>query len=110
MRIDLNIRGLKRSEKIRRAVDRRLRFALGRFSSKLRSVRTDVGDLNGPRGGVDKYCHIAVRTERGQELRVRAVEDSLERALDRAADRISRVVARHLALARSFDRRSVVEL
>lgn len=107
MRVELNIRGLSGTEKIRRTVDRRLRFALGRFASRLSDVKTEIGDLNGPRGGVDKYCRIAVRTERGQELRARAIEESIDGAVDRAAERIARLVARHFSLQRSFRRESV---
>lgn len=107
MRFELNIRGLSESSPIDETVGRRLRFALGRFSSRLRDVRADVGDLNGPRGGVDKYCLISVRTEKGHQLRARAVEENLHGAIDRAADRISRIVSRHFNLQRSFDRDSV---
>jgi len=109
MRVELILRGLDVAprERIRETVDRRLRFALGRYSARLSDVRTEIGDLNGPRGGVDKYCHISVRTERGHELRARAVEDNVHGALDRAADRIARLVSRHFARRSSFDRESV---
>jgi putative sigma-54 modulation protein len=107
MRLELNIRGLSGTNRLDEAIDRRLRFALGRFSSRLRDVRADVGDLNGPRGGVDKYCLISVRTEEGHQLRARAVEQNVSGAIDRAADRISRIVSRHFHLRRSFSRESL---
>lgn len=107
MRVELSIRGLSSTDRIRRIVDRRLRFALGRFSSRLSDVKTEIGDLNGPRGGVDKYCRISVRTERGQELRARAIEETVEGAIDRATERVARLVSRHFTLQRSFSRESV---
>ena len=35
---------------------RRLEFALGRFSARVRSLTVRLADLNAPRGGVDKHC------------------------------------------------------
>ena len=39
----------------------RLRFALGRFADRVRSLTVRLSDINGPRGGRDKRCTIAVR-------------------------------------------------
>lgn len=107
MRVEVNLRGIARGDGVRRRADRKLRFALGRFSSRLEGVHTEVGDVNGPRGGVDKYCRITVRTDRGQELRARAIDENVDGAIDRAAERIARLVARHFTLQRSFGRESV---
>lgn len=87
----------------------RLEFALGRFAGRVRSVSVSLTDLNGPRGGIDKKCLIAVRLERPP--RVIVVEDVDADAavvVSRAAERTARAVARAVdstgdwrALARS---------
>ena len=41
-------------------VERRFRFALSRFGQKIRLVAVQLGDLNGPRGGLDKQCRVTV--------------------------------------------------
>jgi hypothetical protein len=85
---------------------RRLEFALGRFGGRIRSVTVRLGDVNGPRGGVDKRCLVTIRLDASKRLVV--IEDAdadAVVAIDRAADRASRAVARVLQTV--ADRRSV---
>lgn len=85
---------------------RRLEFALGRFGGRIRSVTVRLGDVNGPRGGVDKTCVVKIRLDASKRLVV--IEDAdadATLAIDRAADRASRTVAR--ALHTAADRRFV---
>jgi hypothetical protein len=72
---------------------RRLEFALGRFGARVRSLTVRLADLNGPRGGLDKHCLVALTSPR----RLIVIEDTdaeAEVAIGRAADRAARVVAR----------------
>jgi len=74
---------------------RRLEFALGRFGARVRSLTVRLADLNGPRGGLDKHCLVAIRLTSPRRLIV--VEDTdaeAEVAIGRAADRAARTVAR----------------
>ena len=76
---------------------RRLEFALGRFSARVRSVTVRVADLNGPRGGVDKHCLVAIRlTSPARLIVIEDTDAEAEIAIGRAADRAARVVARAL--------------
>jgi putative sigma-54 modulation protein len=73
----------------------RLAFALGRFAGRVRSVSVSLTDLNGPRGGLDKKCLIAVRLEKPSGVVVVEEVDTDEAvAVSRAAERASRAVAR----------------
>ncbi|TDP62082.1 ribosome hibernation-promoting factor, HPF/YfiA family [Roseateles toxinivorans] len=77
-------------------VRRRLRFVLTRHSDRIQRVAVRVGDENGPRGGVDKYCRVQVHL---RDARVAMVEDvgvDMYAAIDRAAERVGRVVVKHL--------------
>ena len=74
---------------------RRFAFALGRFGDRVRSLTVHLADLNGPRGGVDKHCLVAIRLTSPRRLIV--IEDTDAKAtvaIGRAADRGARVVAR----------------
>lgn len=82
-------------------VDRRLHFALSRFSSRIARVSVFLEDVNGPRGGVDKACRIVVRLRRGADV-VASVEDvEWVAAIDRATTRVGHSVAREVARMRT---------
>ncbi len=82
-------------------IERRLRFALSRFADCIDRVTVRLADLNGPRGGVDKQCRIAVKLRPGGEVVIEDTATGLETAIDRGADRAQRAVARALARRRA---------
>ena len=81
-------------------VRERFEFALGRFAGRVRSITVRLGDLNGPRGGVDKTCAVTVQLDRPR--RVVVVEDvdaDPMVAAGRVAARVSRSVSRAIDAA-----------
>lgn len=81
-------------------VHRRLEFALGRFSGRVRSLTVRLKDLNGPRGGPDKHCQIAVRLDYPRRvILIEDVDETPEVAVSRAAERASRAVSRAIQAA-----------
>ncbi|MEY4094729.1 MAG: hypothetical protein RLZZ53_1928 [Acidobacteriota bacterium] len=82
-------------EAIAERARRRVRFALDRFGNRVRSVRVRITDINGPRGGVDKQCIVAVRLQHPTRLMlIEHMAADFGEAVDRAADRAGRSVAR----------------
>ena len=55
-----------------------------------------LGDLNGPRGGLDKQCRVTVTLSPSGRVMVEATDANLHSAIDRAADRLERSVTREL--------------
>lgn len=91
-------------------VTQRLYFALGRFAPQVERVTARLGDMNGPRGGMDKRCRIEVKL-RGLETVVReARADDLEEAASRAAESVERGVARTVERRRHKRRRPGVSM
>lgn len=107
MNVRLRLRGLDTAGLTRRIVERKLRFALGRFGARIKEVHAEVSDVNADRGGIDKHCRITARIERGGALMSEAVDTMVETAVDRAADRLARSIARHLGRQREFPRASI---
>ncbi len=59
-------------------------------------VVVQLGDVNGPRGGVDKRCEIKVVLSGLPSVVVTERHQSLQAAMDGAIDRITRTVRRAL--------------
>jgi len=79
---------------------RRIEFALGRFAGRVRSLSVRLTDLNGPRGGLDKKCLIAVRLTRPRRVIViEDVDSDPAVVVSRAAERVSRAVSRAIQTA-----------
>ena len=92
----------------REVIERRLLYALGRFSSHVQSALVRLEDVNGPRGGLDQRCAIHVRLRRGGKLVVDVHDIEQECAVSRAADRIARRVRDWLSARRDQQRRPVM--
>jgi hypothetical protein len=70
---------------------------------RVRSLHVSLKDLNGPRGGLDKHCRIAIRLERpGRLIVIEDVDAEPEAAISRAAERASRAVTRAIDAASSW--------
>lgn len=93
---ELKDRGVSRPKDLPDHIERRLRFALSRFGSRIQKVVVFLQDSNGPRGGIDKICRVLVKT-RGVGVVVASVSDSQWfAAVDRVTNRIGHSVSRHL--------------
>ncbi len=96
MIVDLRAQGFTLTPALAVHVRRRLGFVLTRHSAHIQRVAVRLGDENGPRGGVDKYCRIQVNLLDAPFAIVEDVGADLYAAIDRAADRVGRVVVKHL--------------
>jgi putative sigma-54 modulation protein len=94
MRVDVRSRDIEVTAALREHVERRVRFALGRFDGQVQRVTARLVDDNGPRGGADKRCRLDVRVRAAGPVIVDDRDPDLYAAIDRAADRIGRAVAR----------------
>ena len=96
MHIGIQTRGFKITMSLQNYCDRRLRFALGATSGKVRNVLVRLTDQNGPRGGVDKRCAIRAVLHDVPEVVIVQDDSDLYAAIDRAADRAARTISRRL--------------
>jgi putative sigma-54 modulation protein len=96
--MQLEMRGVNYNlnDVLRDYIERRLRFALGRFAARIHRLRVRLTDVNGPRGGLDKRCRIAVAlVPRGVVIVEGSGDDPFALIAD-AAKRAGRVVRRGL--------------
>ena len=100
MNFDIQSLGFPITAALSDNTSRRLRFGLTRYSDRIQRVVVRLGDKNGLRGGVDKFCRIQVYLI---DAPVAVVEDiglDMYAVIDRAADRVGRVVVKHLDRSR----------
>jgi hypothetical protein len=97
MKVRLRGQGTQVSSALRAHAERCLEFALRRFGNRIDRVSVWLEDVNGPRGGVDKRCRIAVRLRpTGSAFVAKAASDAYV-AIGRAAGRAGWAVSRRIA-------------
>lgn len=96
MQIDIQARNFPLTDALRNHTKRRLGFALSARDDHIQRVIVRLSDINGPRGGADKCCHIQVAIAHLPDVVIEDTEADLYAAIDRAADRAGRTVGRRL--------------
>lgn len=76
----------------------RVRFALRRLSALVPRAKVQFSDVNGPRGGVDKYCKVEITTDTAGKVVIASLASDWRTALERSLRRAL------LALKRSLQR------
>jgi len=98
MNLRILTRRLTLTDEAKDRIERRVYFALGRFSDRIRSVELTLEDENGPRGGIDKCCQILVKIRGAKDVVVEGRGEDVRSLVDRTADRAGRAIARKLDL------------
>jgi putative sigma-54 modulation protein len=96
MQFEIHGKDLPISGSLRRHIERRFCFALERFARRIKRVRVSVGDVNGPRGGVDKRCQVALVLMPSRTIVIEDWDADIYVAVDRVADKAGRHVGRRL--------------
>lgn len=96
MVIEILNRNLKLDAETEEWIERRLHFALSRFSNRIRKVTVSLTDLNGPKGGIDKDCTLRVLLKPMGEVVVDDVDETVEGVVAILADRVARVITRRI--------------
>jgi len=97
----LKDKGVRRPHDLPQHIERRLLFALSRFSGRIQKVLVFLEDTNGPRGGVDKVCRILVKTRGMGATLASATHSDWTTCVDQATGSIGHALARHIARHRT---------
>ncbi len=85
------------TDELREYAERRLHFALDRFPN-VRRVAMRLDDLNGPKGGKDKFCRIVAKLGFASVV-VEEVQMDWCVAISRGTHRLAQTIARELGRA-----------
>ena len=94
MHIDIQTRGFSLTEALLSYTQGKLLFAMSYCSDHVNRVVIRLYDINGPRGGADKRCHVQVVLPGIPDVVIEDTEVDLYAAIDRAIDRARRTVVR----------------
>lgn len=100
MQMDIQCRGFALTEGLRDYAKKRLACSLSHGEAHVGRVIVRLSDINGPRGGEDKRCHLELRLKGLPEVVIEDIQADLYLAIDRAADRAGRTLARQLERSR----------
>ena len=105
MQVEVRIQGTDLADAVRTYAVRRIRFALGRFGSRVGRIVIRISDVNGTRGGVDQCCHISAELLPSGKVVLEQVDADLFAAIDRAAERVGQAVRREIQRKREMQTR-----
>jgi putative sigma-54 modulation protein len=101
MKIEVRFRGMASSDALRDYIARRIHFQLSRFNGEVGSVVVRIGDINGPKGGADKHCHVTVRGRALGSVTIKELSADAYSAVDAAIERAAHAAGRELERGRS---------
>lgn len=79
---------------LRHLAETRLQFVLRRLRRQVPRATLSLSDVNGPRGGVDKRCRVALQTDGQGQVVITALSHDWRSAIDLALARAARVLLR----------------
>ena len=97
MELELRSKGIEMTAGLRAFTEKKLHFALGRFSHRVQRVRVTWTDINGPKGGEDIRCHVQVSLGRTGAASITETRGDAFAAVSRAFKRTSQHLSRRLA-------------
>lgn len=97
MLIDIQSRNFSLTDALRSHAERRLRFTLACCDDQIQRIVMRLSDINGPRGGSDKRCHLQLVLSGLPDVVIEDTEADLYVAIDRATDRAGRTLIRKIS-------------
>jgi len=106
MQINIQARNFQLTGALREHIIRRLGFSMSFRDEHIQRIKVQLSDINGPRGGIDKCCHIQIVLSNLPDVVIKDTEADLYAAIDRATGRAGRTVERRLVRRRIKGRSS----
>ncbi len=102
MDLDVRIHNSDLGVAVRNYAARRIRFAMGRFASRIARIVMRISDVNGVRGGLDQSCRIAAEFVPSGRVVIEQVDADLFTAIDRACERAGQAAKRRIERTRGI--------
>ena len=103
--IDIQARNFTLTDAIENHTQKKLETMLHHYGDRILKVIVHLSDDNGPKGGIDKHCHIHVEMKKLPTVIIEDSEENLYAAIDLAAHRAERAVRKTLEKAQTKARK-----
>lgn len=102
MQVDIQARSFALTKSLKSYVEKKLKSTLSSYekSRHLKRVVIRLSDINGPRGGEDKLCHIQVMLAGAPDVIIKSTKQDMYTAIDKAIHRVGNTVVRRLGRQR----------
>lgn len=97
MKIDIHCNGFELTNSLSEFVKKRLDYQLRHGETHIKRLIVRLSDINGPKGGRDKRCHLELNLDDFQDVVIEDTQAELYAAISRASERAGRTLARRLA-------------
>jgi ribosomal subunit interface protein len=97
MHVEIKSQGFEMTPALRNYTLQRLQSSLGRIRDRARHVSVHLSDENGPRGGVDKRCLVAIHIAGGAPVVIEDTREDMYNAIDRVSKRAMNSLMRRLS-------------
>ncbi|MBF0263733.1 MAG: HPF/RaiA family ribosome-associated protein [Gammaproteobacteria bacterium] len=104
MKINISTRKFTLTEALSSYAKKRINFALANKSEHIHRINMRLSDINGPKGGSDKRCHLLISLNGLPDVVIEDVQTDIYTAIDFACDRASRTVVRKIGRKQSHKR------
>ena len=83
---------------------RRVRFVMRRLTWPIPRAKVRLSDVNGPRGGVDKCCHLELKTDHVGTVAITSMARNWRSAFEVSLSRAAQVLLRNYRRSRNVER------
>ncbi len=97
MHVEIKSQGFEMTQALRNYTLQRLQSSMGLVRDRARQISVHLSDENGPRGGVDKRCMVAIHIAGGASVVVEDTRADMYSAIDRVTKRALNSLARRLS-------------
>ncbi len=94
MEINIHSRRFALTKALFNYAKQRLNSALARKNERVQKVVMRLSDVNGPRGGSDKRCHLHVKLAGLPDIVIADTETDMYSSIDKACARVSTTINR----------------
>jgi len=102
MDVHITGKGVEIDSALKAYIQRRIGFALSRFSTRVGHIRVVVTNKSGPFGGIEKLCRIRAQLSGDTTVAVSSSNEDLHVAIAHTADQIHSMVARRIEIGRTL--------